>query len=86
MVASAVGGINEVVLSGETGLLVPLGDLHGRYFLNFTAVDEPNVLAHIAGALGEHGISTMLCTPTATPPRWLFDVPSTTPLSRRHRI
>jgi len=37
--------------------LVPLGDLHGRYFLSFTAVDEPNVLAHIAGALGEHGIS-----------------------------
>jgi len=37
--------------------MVPLGDLHGRYFLNFTAVDEPNVLAHIAGALGEHGIS-----------------------------
>lgn len=37
--------------------LVPLGDLSGRYFLRFTAVDEPNVLAHIAGALGEHGIS-----------------------------
>ncbi len=37
--------------------LVPLGDLYGRYFLNFTAVDRPNVLAHIAGALGEHGIS-----------------------------
>jgi len=37
--------------------LVPLGDLFGRYFLRFTAVDEPNVLAHIAGALGEHGIS-----------------------------
>jgi homoserine dehydrogenase len=37
--------------------LVPLGELHGRYFLSFTAVDEPNVLAHIAGALGEHGIS-----------------------------
>jgi len=37
--------------------LVPLGDLHGRYYLRFTAVDEPNVLAHVAGALGEHGIS-----------------------------
>ena len=37
--------------------LVPLGELHGRYFLNFTAVDEPNVLAHITGALGEHQIS-----------------------------
>jgi homoserine dehydrogenase len=37
--------------------LVPLGELYGRYFLDFTARDEPNVLAHIAGALGEHGIS-----------------------------
>lgn len=37
--------------------LVPLGALTGRYFLRFTAVDEPNVLAHIAGSLGEHGIS-----------------------------
>ena len=37
--------------------LVPLGELEGRYFLNFTAADEPNVLAHITGALGEHGVS-----------------------------
>jgi len=37
--------------------LVPLDDLHGRYYLNFTAVDAPNVLAHITGVLGEHGIS-----------------------------
>ncbi len=37
--------------------LVPLGELFGRYYLHFTAVDRPNVLAHIAGALGEHDIS-----------------------------
>jgi homoserine dehydrogenase len=37
--------------------LVPLGELHGRHFLRFTAVDRPSVLAHIAGALGDHGIS-----------------------------
>jgi homoserine dehydrogenase len=37
--------------------LVPLGDLHGRYYLNFTAADAPGVLAHITGALGAHGIS-----------------------------
>jgi homoserine dehydrogenase len=36
---------------------VPLGELYGRYFLDFTAVDAPGVLAHITGALGEHGIS-----------------------------
>jgi homoserine dehydrogenase len=36
--------------------LVPLGDLVGRAYLRFTAVDRPAVLAHIAGALGEQGI------------------------------
>jgi homoserine dehydrogenase len=33
--------------------LVPLGELTGRFYLRFTAVDRPGVLAHIAGALGE---------------------------------
>jgi homoserine dehydrogenase len=36
--------------------LVPLGDLFGRAYLRFTAVDRPSVLAHITGVLGEHGI------------------------------
>lgn len=36
--------------------LVPLGELHGRAYLRFTAVDRPGVLAHIAGELGAHEI------------------------------
>jgi homoserine dehydrogenase len=36
--------------------LVPLGELSGRYYLRFTAVDRPGVLAHIASVLGENGI------------------------------
>jgi homoserine dehydrogenase len=36
--------------------LVPLGEIIGRAYLRFTAVDRPAVLAHITGALGEHGI------------------------------
>jgi homoserine dehydrogenase len=36
--------------------LVPLGELEGRVYLRFTALDRPGVLGHIAGALGEHGI------------------------------
>jgi homoserine dehydrogenase len=36
--------------------LVPLGELSGRAYLRFTAADRPGVLAHITGALGEHGI------------------------------
>jgi homoserine dehydrogenase len=37
--------------------LVPMGELVGRCYLRFTAVDRPGVLAHIAGVLGEHEIS-----------------------------
>jgi homoserine dehydrogenase len=37
--------------------LVPLGELEGRFYLRFTALDRPGVLAHITAALGEHGIS-----------------------------
>jgi len=36
--------------------LVPLGELRGRAYLRFTAVDRPGVLSHIAGVLGEEGI------------------------------
>ncbi|RIL05097.1 MAG: homoserine dehydrogenase [Proteobacteria bacterium] len=37
--------------------LVPLGELHGRLYLRFTAQDRPGVLSHITGQLGRHGIS-----------------------------
>jgi len=36
--------------------LVPLGDLVTRYYLRFTALDRPGVLAKISGLLGENGI------------------------------
>jgi len=35
---------------------VPLGELVGRRYLRFTALDRPGVLSHITGALGENGI------------------------------
>jgi homoserine dehydrogenase len=37
--------------------VLPLGELEGRCYLVFQAADRPGVLGHIAGALGEHGIS-----------------------------
>jgi homoserine dehydrogenase len=37
--------------------IVPLGELHARCYLRFTALDRPRVLSHIAGSLGDHGIS-----------------------------
>ncbi len=36
--------------------LVPLGELVGRAYLRFTALDRPGVLSHIAGALGDCGV------------------------------
>jgi homoserine dehydrogenase len=36
--------------------LAPLGELHARCYLRFTAVDRPGVLSHITGALGEEGV------------------------------
>jgi homoserine dehydrogenase len=36
--------------------LVPLGELVGRAYLRFTALDRPGVLSHVAGELGAQGI------------------------------
>lgn len=35
----------------------PTGEIVSKYYLRFSAVDRPGVLAKIAGALGAHGIS-----------------------------
>jgi len=42
--------------------LFPLGEVSGRYYLRFTAVDHPGVLAHITSVLGENeiGIESVL--------------------------
>lgn len=37
--------------------LVPLSEHQGRFYLRFEVQDAPGVLAKIAGALGEHGVS-----------------------------
>lgn len=37
--------------------IIPLGELHARCYLRFTALDRPRVLSHITGALGDCGIS-----------------------------
>lgn len=37
--------------------LFPLEDVTARYYLRFDVDDQPGVLAHIAGALGEQGVS-----------------------------
>ncbi len=37
--------------------LKPMSETIGRYYFRFSAMDQPGVLAKIAGILGEHGIS-----------------------------
>jgi homoserine dehydrogenase len=36
--------------------LVGLGELSGRFYMRFTALDRPGVLSHITGALGTEGV------------------------------
>ena len=46
------------LFSGSTGYAIrPIEDIRSRYYLRFDVVDEPGVLARIAGVLGEHAIS-----------------------------
>ncbi|QVW36849.1 homoserine dehydrogenase [Geobacter sulfurreducens] len=37
--------------------LKPMGEIEGKYYLRFSAVDKPGVLAKISGALGKYDIS-----------------------------
>lgn len=68
---SVVADIVDVARSrieGEAGLrtrgiqprpraLVPMEEVTSRYYLRFDVADEPGVLAHISGALGDQGVS-----------------------------
>lgn len=68
---SVVADIVDVARSrieGEAGLrtrgiqlrdrpLVPMAEIHARYYLRFDVDDKPGVLANIAGALGDQGVS-----------------------------
>jgi homoserine dehydrogenase len=48
-------------LPGKTrrATIRPMESHRGRYYLRFTALDQPGVLASIAGSLGRHGISIL---------------------------
>ena len=54
----------------RNGSVKPMGDITGRYYLRFTVVDKPGVLAQIARILGQHRISiaqVIQKKPTRTP-------------------
>jgi homoserine dehydrogenase len=54
--AGRVAPLSHLPERREPRRLVPLGELEGRYYLRFSAVDRPGVLAQVAGLLGENGI------------------------------
>ena len=37
--------------------ILPIDDVHSRYYLNLEVADRPGVLAQVAGVFGEHGVS-----------------------------
>ena len=54
---AGAAGLSTRGISLEEKALVPLGEIETRYYLRFTGQDRPGVLARVAGALGEHGVS-----------------------------
>ena len=54
IVATAAGGTNEIVIDGQTGLLVPIEDLRALTGALQRAVDEPDLRARLGSAAREH--------------------------------
>ncbi len=54
---SGVSGVATRGIQTRTRELTPIDDLRTRYYLRFQAHDRPGVLARLAGALGEAGVS-----------------------------
>jgi homoserine dehydrogenase len=54
---AGAAGLSTRGIALEERALVPFGEIETRYYLRFTGQDRPGVLARIAGALGEHGVS-----------------------------
>ncbi|MES2201447.1 MAG: homoserine dehydrogenase [candidate division FCPU426 bacterium] len=56
-VAGKVPAVAYDVDHVESRRIVPADEIRNRFFLRFTAMDQPGVLARIASILAEHGIS-----------------------------
>jgi len=54
---AGAAGLSTRGISLEERPLLPMGEIETRYYLRFAGQDRPGVLARIAGALGEHGVS-----------------------------
>lgn len=47
--------------SAERALVIPLDEVQSKFYLRFSVVDRPRVLAFLAGALGERDVSIATC-------------------------
>lgn len=54
---SGVSGLATKGIELKARLLAPIDDVRGRYYLRFQVHDRPGVLARLAGALGDAGVS-----------------------------
>lgn len=54
---SGVSGLATRLIQTRARAVTPLADVRGRYYLRFHVHDRPGVLARLAGALGEAGVS-----------------------------
>jgi homoserine dehydrogenase len=54
---SGVSGLATRTIQLRERTLSPLGAVRGRYYLRFEVHDRPGVLARLAGALGDAGVS-----------------------------
>ena len=53
----AAGGRADALLPSAPASMVPAGDQVGRWYCRIAVVDEPGVLAQIAGVFGSYGVS-----------------------------
>jgi homoserine dehydrogenase len=57
LISEAVRYSAQTINPDQTVKIVPVDRIRNRFYLRFFTLDEPGVLAKIAGVLGEHGIS-----------------------------
>lgn len=56
-IVAGVAGLSTRGIAVAPRPLLPMGDVEARYYLRFGVADRPGVMARLAGALGETGVS-----------------------------
>jgi homoserine dehydrogenase len=54
---AGVAGLQTRAIAMKARPLCPMADVSSRYYLRFTVADRPGVMARLAGALGDAGVS-----------------------------